>query len=394
MLEGQLIRPVWAEVDLNCIAHNMKEVKRLIGKDVEAMAVIKADGYGHGALHIAETLIENGATHFAVATLSEALVLRKKFETFPILILGYTPSDCLEHVVRYDLMQTIFTMDQALTLSEMGCLQNKTAMMHIKLDTGMRRLGFAIEEETVTCIEKISKLPMTEIKGIFTHFAKADEQDKTFTHEQMKKYFHLLNALDERQINYGLRHVANSAGIIDLPEYHLDMVRAGIMLYGLYPSDEVCHDRVTLKEAMQLKARIAHVKDVQPGEGISYGQRYIANDVKRIATLPLGYADGFTRLLSFKATALVKGKACPVVGTICMDQCMLDVTGIEVQPNDEVVLFGESEGVKLTIDAYAKTLGTINYEVVCMMGKRIPRVYYKNKFKINVEDFNLTHDFL
>lgn len=394
MLEGQLIRPVWAEVDLNCIAHNMEEVKRLVGDTVEVMAVIKADGYGHGALHIAETLIENGATQFAVATLSEALALRKRFKTIPILILGYTPNECLEHVVAYDLMQTVFTLDQTVYLSDVANRLGKNAMVHIKLDTGMRRLGFAINASSVASIETISKLPMVEIKGIFTHFAKADEVDKTFTHEQMKQYFSVLKALDAKNVCYGLRHAANSAGIIDLPEYHLDMVRAGIMLYGLYPSEDVHRESVNLKEAMQLKARVAHVKEVLPGEGVSYGQRFVADELKCIATLPLGYADGFTRLLSFKAQALVKGVACPIVGTICMDQCMLDVTGLDVKPDDEVVLFGCSEGVYHSIDTYAKTLGTINYEVVCMMGKRIPRVYYKNKNKINIEDFNLTHDFL
>lgn len=393
MFEGQLIRPVWAEVDLDGIAHNMREVKRLVEKDVQAMAVIKADGYGHGALEIAGVLLENGANQFAVATLSEALALREKYKDVPILVLGYCASEHYEIALRHDLMVTVFSFAQGLALSQTAQLIGKKAGIHLKIDTGMSRLGFQVHEESVAHIFSISELEGIEIKGIFTHFAKADEIDKSFTHEQMKRYFWLLKELEARKVAYGLRHVCNSAGIIDLPEYHLDMVRAGIMLYGLYPSQEVHKERVHLKEAMQLKAKIAQVKEVAAGDGVSYGHRFVAATQTKVATLPIGYADGFTRLLSLKAKVLFKGKFVPVIGTICMDQCMIDVSGMEAERNDEVVLFGKSGDAFYGIDAYAKLLGTINYEVVCMMGKRIPRVYFKNNEIINVIDFNLRHDF-
>lgn len=394
MLEGQLIRPVWAEVDLDCIAHNICEVKRLVGKKVQVMAIIKADGYGHGALHIAEVLLKNGASQFGVATLSEALVLKKRFPNVPVLVLGYTPDECLHITVQYGIMQTIFTYEQAKRLSAEAMRLNKEAEIHIKVDTGMRRLGFQVNEESFNAIKEISKMDYLNIKGIYTHFAKADERDKTFTHNQMKRYFEMVDQLEQRGVDVGIKHVANSAGIIDLPEYHLDMVRAGIMLYGLYPSDDVQKNHVDLHEAMQLKARIAHIKEIAAGDGVSYGQRFIASENRTIATLPLGYADGFTRLLSFKAMVLINGSKCPVVGTICMDQCMVDVTGIDVKSGDEVVLFGKSNGETHSIDAVAKLLGTINYEIVCMMGKRIPRVYKENQKITNIEDFNITHDFL
>lgn len=393
MFEGQLIRPVWAEVDLDGIAHNMREVKRLVGEHVQAMAVIKADGYGHGALEISDVLLENGANQFAVATLSEALALRKKHKNVPILVLGYCSPEHYEIAMNQDLMLTIFSLEQAAALSKTAKSIQKNAEIHLKIDTGMSRLGFQVRDESVNQIIKISEFEGVEIKGIFTHFAKADERDKFFTHEQMKRFFWILNALDARNVAYGLRHVCNSAGIIDLPEYHLDMVRAGIMLYGLYPSQEVCKENVHLKEAMQLKAKIAQVKEVEVGTGVSYGHRFIAGVKTQVATLPIGYADGFTRLLSLKAQVLFKGRFVPVIGTICMDQCMIDVSGMEAERNDEVVLFGKSGDAFYSIDDYASLLGTINYEVVCMMGKRIPRVYIRNKEIINVIDFNLTHDF-
>lgn len=388
-----LLRPVWAEVDLDCVAHNMREVKRVVEDGVAVMAVIKADGYGHGAVHIGQTLLDNGADQFAVATLSEALALRHAYRDIPILVLGYTPEAYLEQALACDIMVTLFTEAQAVFLSALAGKLGKTAQVHLKVDTGMRRLGFPATAETVERISNISTLPYIKIEGVFTHFAKADEADKSFAHEQVRRFRSVTDSLKARGVDCGRLHVSNSAGIIDLPEYQFDMVRAGIMLYGLYPSKEVCRSTVRLKEAMTLKARIAQVKTVERGDGVSYGHRFVADRTLKIATLPIGYADGFSRLLAGRVQVSVSGVKRPVVGTICMDQCMVDVTDLEVKRDDEVVLFGATEGSNISIDVYASYLGTINYEVVCMVGKRVPRVYFQNARILHVEDFNLMHDF-
>jgi alanine racemase len=385
-------RPVWAEINLDNLAHNIGEVKRNIKPSTLVCAVIKADGYGHGAVHIAKTLLENGADRFAVATLSEAIQLRKAYKDIPIMILGYTPDDLAEKVVVNNLIQTVFSLEQAKVFAEVAEKHGQVQKIHIKLDTGMKRVGMPITDVTVDHIMEIAQMEALNLEGIFTHFATADETDKTFTKLQVERFLWVVSALEARGLNIPIKHVSNSAAIIDCPEYNFDMVRAGIMLYGLYPSKDVDHNRIHLKEAMSLKAEIAQVKTIEAGEGVSYGLKYVAPERTQIATLPLGYADGLLRCLTHKAMGIVKDEIKPLVGRICMDQCMMEVNGIPVTAGDEVTLFGKTNNRFISIDTYADLMDTINYEIVCLIGKRVPRKYVQNNKVVHFEDFNLSNE--
>ena len=385
----KLSRPVWAEINLDNLAHNMREVRRVTNIDTKITAVIKADGYGHGAVAIAETLLENGADRFAVATLSEAIQVKTSFPNIETMVLGYTPENLAQDVIEYNIIQTIYTLEQAKEFSKIAVSLNKNITVHIKLDTGMNRLGMVFEDKTIDSILEMSKLDNLIIEGIFTHFAAADETNKEYTREQVKKYKYIVDNLEERGFKIPLKHVSNSAGIIDLPEYNFDMVRAGIMLYGLYPSKEVNHDIVNLKEVMCLKAQVSFVKTLEAGTGVSYGLKYKCDKKSLVATLPIGYADGYTRMLSGKAKVMVQGSCVPVIGNICMDQCVIDVSGLNVNIGDEVILFGGNDKNGISIDSVAQSLNTISYEITCMVDKRVPRVYIKNGEKINSKDYVL-----
>jgi alanine racemase len=385
----KLSRAVWAEINLDNLAHNMKEVRRITNKNSKITAVIKADGYGHGAVAIAETLLENGADRFAVATLSEAIQLKTFFPNIETMVLGYTPFNLAEEVIKYNIIQTIYTLEEAKEFSKIAVSLNKKIIVHIKLDTGMNRLGMVYNDEIIDTILEISKLDNLIIEGIFTHFAAADEIDKEYTRQQVEKYKYIINNLEEKGLYIPIKHVSNSAGIIDLPEFNFDMVRAGIMLYGLYPSKNVNHDIVNLKEVMCLKAQVSFVKTLDAGSGVSYGLKYKCDKQSLVATLPIGYADGYTRMLSGKAKVMVNGSKVPVIGNICMDQCIIDVTGLEVKIGDEVILFGGNDLNGISIDSIADLLNTINYEIVCMIDKRVPRVYIKNGKKTDLKDYVL-----
>ena len=371
-------RPVWAEINLDNLAHNIREVRRLTSKEALVTAVVKANGYGHGSVEIAQTFLDNGADRFAVAVLTEAIELRKGGITAPILIMGYTPTSLFEKVVEYDIIQTIYSYQDAKVLSDIAVKLNKKALIHIKIDSGMGRIGLLPNDDSIEEILRISKLPNIYIEGIFTHFAMADYLDKSHAMTQFKKFTWVIEKLEEKGLDIPIKHTSNSAAIIDLPEFNLNMVRAGIMIYGLKPSDEVKLDKVDLKPAMTLKARISHLKTVPKGTGISYGQIFVTERESKIATLPIGYADGFTRLLTEKAEVYVNGKRAKIVGKICMDQCMIDVTDIEdVKIGDEVVLFGY--GRRGHIDEVAEKLGTINYEIACMVGEGYQSIYLKRR---------------
>ncbi len=381
-------RPVWTEINLDNLAHNIREVRRLVGEKVIITSVIKADAYGHGAAAITKTLLDNGSDRFAVATLSEAIELRKSGVNSHILILGYTPKYQSRFVVENDITQTIYNVEDAIAISEVAKYLGKTAKIHLKIDTGMGRLGFLPEEASINKIIEIFKLTNIYVEGIFSHFARADEANKESTIKQFNKFNWILKELKKNGIEIPIKHIANSAAIIDMPEYHLDMVRAGIMLYGLYPSNFVNKEKVLLKPVMTLKADISNVKVVKSGEGISYGHSYITNKTTKIATLPIGYADGFTRLLNNKVEVNIKGKKVPIIGNICMDQCMADITDIEdVKIGDEAVIFGDGAMNEPSADDIARTLGTINYEIVCMVSKRVPRVYMKNNEIVSIKDY-------
>lgn len=370
------MRPVWATVDLDAIAHNLQEVRRAIPNGTKIMAIVKANAYGHGAIPVARKVLETGADYLGVALLAEAIQLREQGLRVPVLILGYTPEEDYPAVIKNQITQTIFSYEQALSLSKAAASLKCPVKVHVKVDTGMGRLGFAASEISIDAIAALATLPYLEIEGLFTHLAKADARDKTYSYQQLDKFAWFCRQVEQAGLELKFKHAANSGAIIDLPEAHFDLVRPGIMLYGCYPSDEVDRSRVRLKPAMTLTARIAHLKRVKAGTSISYGCTFTAARTSTIATLPLGYADGFSRLLSNKGSALVKGCRVPVVGRVCMDQCMLDVTDVPgVEVGDEAVLFGSQGEALLTVDEVAAKIGTINYEVLCMVSSRVPRKY-------------------
>lgn len=374
---NQSTRPVWAEINLDHLAHNISEVRRVTKKESLVTAVIKADGYGHGAIQIGQTLLNNGADRFAVATLSEALQLRSSFPSVEIMVLGYTPDELIHDAISARIIQTVYSLEQAIYFNRIAASMTATLKVHVKIDTGMRRIGFECNEASVNDVVQIANLDRLELEGIFSHFAVADEADKTFTHMQARKFTDFVELLNAKGVNIPIKHICNSAGIIDFPEYHFDMVRAGIMMYGLYPSSEVDMSKVELRQVMSLKAKVSHVKMIDAGEGVSYGLKFVSEKPMQVATLPLGYADGYTRLLTGKAKGLISGELKPIIGRICMDQCMIAADDLQVSVGDIVTLFGKDESAALSIDQVASWLGTINYEVVCMIGKRVPRHYHR-----------------
>jgi alanine racemase len=364
-------RPVWAEINLSAIAHNVRQIKSLLQKDTQLCAVVKADAYGHGAVPVARAVLEAGASQLAVAILGEGIELRQSGITAPILILGYTPPEQAPLVVMHDLTQTLFSREMTIALSHAASAAGTVAKVHVKIDTGMNRIGIP-SQDVGDFITAAAALPGLIIEGVYTHFATADSSDKAFCAAQFQQFQKVLACIAARGIQIPVRHCANSAATLDLPDTHLDMVRAGIALYGLFPSPEIKRN-IDLLPAMKLKTRVAYVKNLPPNTPISYNCTYITHKHSQIATLPIGYADGWSRALSNKGHVLFRGERAHLVGRVCMDQCMVDVTHIShVSPGDEVLLFGNRE---LPVEEVAELLGTINYEIVCMVSKRVPRLY-------------------
>ncbi|MBE6087229.1 MAG: alanine racemase [Clostridium beijerinckii] len=384
----KILRPVYAEIDLDAIAYNMKNIKNL-AKDKDVIAVVKADCYGHGALDVAPTLLENGASRLAVAVLTEGIELRNDNIKAPIMILGYTPSYLNEELIKYDLEQTVYDLDYAKELSKTALSLNKKAKIHIAIDTGMGRIGFLPTEKAIDDICKICSLEGLEVIGIFTHFSTSDEKDKEYTNEQFEKFTDLLKKLSNLNIEIPIKHVSNSGAIMDMPETYLDAVRAGIILYGYYPSNEVKKENLSLKPALTLKATITRVQEMDAGMSISYGRTFKTKRRSLIATIPIGYADGYSRLLAKNAKVIINGQFAPIVGRICMDQCMIDITDIngDIKVGDEVIVLGEQDGLRFNADDFAEIMGTINYEILCMLKYRIPRVYVKNGKIFNVRNY-------
>ena len=365
------------EVNLDNIGHNIREIKKKVG-NTKVLAVVKADGYGHGAVEVSKKAVQNGADWLGVAITDEGIRLREAQIDVPILILGYTPDNEIEDVIKNNLTQTIFSYEKALTFSKAALKLNKTAEVHIKIDTGMERIGFMPNQEGINEIMKISQLNNIKITGVFTHFADSDSADKTFAWEQFNKFLYMTNELEKRGIKDIIRHGANSGAILDIPEFYLDMVRAGIILYGLMPSNEV-KKSIDIIPAMSLKTYVSFVKKVKKGTSIGYGRTFYTDKDTVVATIPVGYADGYFRLLSNKSKVLINGKYLPVIGNICMDQFMVDASeAADVKAEDEVVLFGEQNGLEITVDELAGLINTINYEIVCNVGRRIPRIYIEN----------------
>ncbi len=378
---------VYADIDLDAIYENVKNAKALLKKDTKMMAIVKADGYGHGAVEVARQ-IDELVDAYGVAILEEGIELRKAGFTKPILILGYTPKPLYPAMIRNDIATAVFTMEMAKEISDTAVAMHKNANIHIKLDTGMSRIGFSITKESKETIEQIAKLPGIEIKGCFSHFARMDEKDKTKANEQFAKFTKMVNALEEDGVDLGIRHISNSAGIMEAPEVQMDMVRNGICLYGLYPSEEVQKERLPLKPAMELKAYVSYVKTLEPGVEIGYGGTYTTTKKTRVATIPVGYADGYPRCLSGKGSVLIHGKKAPILGRVCMDQFMVDVTDIDnVCIGDRVTLFGKDGDSCITIEEISAMAHSFNYEFVCDIGKRIPRVYYRHGKVIETKDY-------
>ena len=371
---------VYAKIDLDAIAYNMEQMKQNINPDTKVMAVIKADGYGHGAVQIAEMMERwDYIWGFAVATLDEAVVLRTEGVKKPILVLGCVFPDQYMEMLKYDIRMNIYTEEMAESISQMAAREGKTAYMHIKLDTGMSRLGFGINEQSVETIKRISKMANVNMEGIFTHFAKADEIDKSFTKKQIEEFLWMTERLRENGVYFTYEHCSNSAAIIDVPEANFDIVRAGISTYGLYPSEEVDKAIVKLKPALALKSHVAFVKEIEAGTPVSYGGMFVAEKKMKIATIPVGYADGYPRSLSNKGYVLIRGKKAPILGRVCMDQFMVDVTEIEgVSFGDKVTMIGRDGNEVLPVEVLDELSGRFNYEFVCDLGKRIPRVYVRD----------------
>jgi len=368
------LRPTWAEIDLNAIAHNIKQIRSLTRASTKFMAILKANAYGHGILEVARVCVNQGVEFLGVALLDEALHLRESGITTPVLILGYTPPSALDAVVEYGFRQTIFDPVAAELLSERAIRKGRKAFVHIKVDTGMSRTGFFTDHEAVQTVARICNLPGLTVEGVFTHLATADSLDEEFTRVQLQRFSDFLQALKDTGVEIPIRHAANSAGIAFYPEAHYDLVRAGINIYGLRSSLER-ESGLDLIPAMRLKSRVVMVKEVPESTKVSYGCTYVTSNRTRIATVPIGYGDGYTRAYSNHAWAMVRGHRVPLIGRVCMDYCMFDATAVDdIQVGDEVILFGRPEDL-VTADELAGIIGTINYEVVCLLNSRVPRVY-------------------
>lgn len=380
---------VHAEINLDAVLYNMESMHQVIADNTKIMAVIKADGYGHGAVAIAKAIDDLPYLYgYAVASLEEGLILRRNGITKPVLILGYVFPDQYEELIRADIRPTVFTLEMAESLSVAAETCKRDCRIHFAVDTGMSRIGYQVTEEAADEMARIAKLPHIVVEGMFTHFATADETDKTKTYAQLAAYQQMVSLLKERGIEIPVKHCSNSAGIIDIPEANLDLVRAGITLYGLWPSDEVDKKRISIKPALSLITHVAYVKDLPADREISYGGTYHTTEPRRIATIPVGYADGYARGLSNKGSVIIRGKRAPIRGRVCMDQFMVDVTDIpDVKCGDKVVLIGKDGDQEITLEEVGNCSGRFNYEFVCDISKRVPRVYFKDGTIIDTKDY-------
>ena len=373
------LRPAWVEINLNNLDFNIKNIKAKIG-DREMIGVIKADAYGHGSVKVAEVLRANGCKTFAVATLHEAVTLREAGAKEEIIILGLTPDMYASTIVDYDITPVVCNSENAAAFDAAAKAAGKTIKGLLAVDTGMGRIGYLADETdyAIEDVKKIQALDNFKIKGMFSHMSTADAADKTYSHQQEEKYNKFYEALTAAGIDIPFRTLANSASIMELPSVHFDACRPGIILYGCYPSDEVDVNQLAIKPVMSVKANIVHLKDVPENFSIGYGRKFISERPSKIATLALGYADGYPRPYSPFGKVLVNGCVAPLAGNICMDQCMVDVTDVpDVKVGDEVIIMGTDGKNTILADDIAKATGTINYEIVCAFGQRLPKVYVK-----------------
>lgn len=385
-IEGRYFR-VTANINLDAIENNINNIKKIIPKDTKIMAVIKADGYGHGAVPVAKFLNTIGVDAYGIAIIEEGIELRRAGIEKSLLILGFTPKEQFKQLLDYNITQTIFQISTAKELSKEAKAQGKVAKIHIKIDTGMSRIGFRNDENSIKEIKEIAKLEGIEIEGIFSHFACADEKDKSHSNKQLEHFLTFVNRLEEEGIYIPIKHISNSAGLMELPETAMNMVRAGIITYGYYPSEEVKKETLQLSPAMEIKTHVSFVKEVGEGTGISYGYTYVTDKKIKVATIPVGYGDGYPRRLSSKGRVIINGSYAPIIGRICMDQFMVDVSHIEdVKQGDIVTLVGRDEDCMITVEELAELSDSFNYEFICNVGKRIPRLYFRNKRIVEVKE--------
>lgn len=373
-------RPTVAEISLDALDHNIGAFREHLAPGTKLLATVKANAYGHGATEIARRAVAAGVDYLGVAFLDEALQLRRAGIAAPILVLGYTPPSGYSKAREQGITLTLYRDDMLEAAADLPASGRKLKI-HVKIDSGMGRLGLLPGRAAEQFLERAFALPQVEVEGLYTHFARADETDKAYTRMQLERFASVSDYARRAGMPIAIVHSGNSAAGIDLPEHTGGMLRLGISMYGLYPSNEVKANAVALKPVLSLKTSVVHVKELGAGEGISYGTRYFTQGCETIGTLPIGYADGFSRMLSGKAEALVRGRRVPVLGTICMDQCMIRLNDAFVQgepdfkPGEEVVLIGRQGGEVISAEEVADKLGTINYELTCMLAARVPRVY-------------------
>lgn len=377
-------KPNWVEIDLDAIAYNCRQVKKWIGEKTELAAVIKGNAYGHGTVMVAKIALENGATRFAAARVDEAVQVRKAGIEAPILVLGYVPAEEMETVVRWRITPPIMHWHTAEAVSGISSSQGVITPVHVKVDTGMGRFGL-FPDEVVDFVKRLIELPGIRLEGLYTQFAVADEADKTYTYKQWDIYKKVLKDLEEAGIHIPIRHVCNSAATLNFPEMHLEMVRCGTAIYGHYPSPVTNHS-VPLRPAMTLKSRVGRIRTLPSGSSTSYGRTYTTTRPTTVALVPIGFGDGLSRKLSNKGSVLIRGKRAPIVGRVCMDQCIVDVSAIpDVQQDDEAVLFGRQDGAEITAEEIASLMDSINYVVLKAVTARVPRVYLKGGKVVEVQ---------
>ncbi|MCL1873600.1 MAG: alanine racemase [Clostridiales bacterium] len=368
-------RPAWAEIDLAHISHNMRQIRGQVGKQTKIMAVVKANGYGLGAEQIARTVLKSGADRLGVATLGEGACLRMAGITAPVMVLGYVPPSQCELAIRHNIVQSVYSYDIAAQISAIATRQNRQAVIHIKIDSGMGRIGFLPDPDSLKQIRNICRLPGIYVEGIYSHLATADCADKSYALHQLAVFEQFLTSLGQAGLEFPLKHIANSGAILDLPQSYYDMVRPGIMVYGYYPSEEVNHN-LKLLPALTVKAQISCLKVLPANSPVSYGCHWQSEQESLIASLPLGYGDGYNRALSGRGQVLIGGKRALVVGAVCMDQMMADITGMEnISIGDEVVIIGKQGKEEIIVEEIANKINTINFEILCNLSERLPRIY-------------------
>ena len=380
-------RPAWVEINLDHIAHNVNQFRQLAATETQIMAVVKADGYGHGAAVVGKTALASGAESLAVAFVEEGIYLRQAGIDAPILLLGYTGPVQFATLIKYNLTPTVFDFPTAAEFSKQALAAGAVLPLHLKVDTGMGRVGL-LPAEAAAVTEQIAGLPALKIEGLFTHLASAEDEDQSYTEEQLNKFSQVIETLKAKSISFPLIHAANSAAALKLPGARYNLIRLGLALYGHYPAASLSKCGITIKPALTFKSRLVMVKKLPPGSCISYGCTYKTAATELIATVPVGYADGYSRLLSNKGEVLIRGIRAPVVGRVCMDHLMVNVTHIPgAQRGDEVILYGSQGAEQIPVEEAAAKIGTVNYELLCAVGKRVSRFYYRDSRLVAIHDF-------